>query len=97
MEIHGTFQIEAVEGVVVITPLMNMGEFEYERIERDGQKALDWLRKGHAKHVVVDFVKIDYYGSTALSFFVRLWKRLRNMGGHIAFATCRHMSGKSWK
>ncbi len=85
MEINGTFKIETVNGTIVITPLENMGEFEYERIERDGKKALDWLSAGESKYVVVDMEKIDYYGSTALSFFVRLWKRLRAVGGHMAF------------
>jgi anti-anti-sigma factor len=35
--------------------------------------------------VVLDFRKTDYYGSTALGFFVKLWKRVRDRDGRMAF------------
>ena len=85
MEINGTFQIEQLDQTVVLTPLINLGELEYERIETDGQVALDRLATAHVKNIVVDLAKTDYYGSSALGFFVRLWKRSRMQGGHMAF------------
>ena len=85
MEINGTFQIESAKDTVVVTPLIDLGELEYKRIERDGKTVLDWLEAARAKNVVVDFEKTDYYGSTALGFFVRLWKRSRGQGGRMAF------------
>jgi anti-anti-sigma factor len=33
----------------------------------------------------MDFHKTDYYGSTALAFFLKLWKRVRNRNGRMAF------------
>jgi stage II sporulation protein AA (anti-sigma F factor antagonist) len=85
MEINGTFQIEQQDDTVVVTPLIDLRELEYELIERDGKTVLDRLAAAHAKNVVVDFDKTDYYGSTALGFFVKLWKRSRTHGGHMAF------------
>ena len=84
MEINGTFQVEQVGDTILLTPLIDLGELEYERIERDGKVVLDRLAAAHAKNVVVDFSKMEYYGSTALGFFLRLWKRSRLQGGHMA-------------
>ena len=85
MEINGTFHIEQFDDTVVMTPQLDLGELEYKRIERDGTVALNLLAAAKAKNVVVDFMKTDYYGSTAIGFFVRLWKRSRMQGGHMAF------------
>jgi anti-anti-sigma factor len=35
--------------------------------------------------VVLDFSRTDFYGSTALASFVRLWKRASGHGGRMAF------------
>ncbi len=86
MEINGTFQIEQQDDTVILIPLVDLGELEYERIQTDAQTVFQRLAKAHAKNVVVDFCKTDYYGSTALGFFVRLWKRAKTQGGHMAFS-----------
>lgn len=84
MEINGTFEFEQLGDTVVLTPLLRLGEVEYERIERDGATALDWLAAAHVKNVVIDCAQTDYYGSSALGFFVRLWKRCRIQNGQMA-------------
>jgi anti-anti-sigma regulatory factor len=33
----------------------------------------------------MDFCKTDYYGSTALGFFMKLWKRVKTQNGRMAF------------
>ena len=48
----------------------------------DAEVLLDGTR---AKNVVLDFRRTDYYGSTALSFFVKIWKRVREVGGQMVF------------
>lgn len=85
MEINGTFRIEQVDDTIIVIPMMNLGEFEYARIDRDGRSVLDRLAAAHAKHVVVDCNQMEYYGSAALGFFVRVWKRVRMQEGHMAF------------
>ena len=34
---------------------------------------------------MLDFHKTDYYGSTALGFFLKLWTRARKRNGRMAF------------
>lgn len=85
MEINGTFQIEQQDNTIVVKPLIDLGELEHDRIERDGKAVLDRLAATGVTNVVVDFDKTDYYGSAALGFFLRMWKRARMQGGHMAF------------
>ena len=84
-ESNGTFQIEPHDpDTYVLTPLVNLGELEYGRIERDGQFALERIDKSKVKNIVVDFCNTEYCGSTALGFLLRIWKRTRGFGGHMA-------------
>jgi anti-anti-sigma factor len=85
MEIHGTFRIEQLGDTIVVTPMIDLGELEYARIERDGRVVLARLAASDAKHVVVDCSEMEYCGSAALGFFVRVWKRVRTQGGQMAF------------
>ena len=48
MEIKGTFRIEQVDETIVLTPMMDLGEFEYAHIERDGRSVLERLAAARA-------------------------------------------------
>jgi anti-anti-sigma factor len=85
MEINGTFRVEQIDDTMIVTPMIDLGEFEYARIDRDGREILERLAAADARNVVVDCSEMTYYGSAALGFFVRVWKRLRMLGGHMAF------------
>jgi len=56
-----------------------------QAIEKAAGKVFESLKNDHAKHVIIDLFGTDYYGSTALGFFVKLWKRVRDHGGRMAF------------
>jgi anti-anti-sigma factor len=47
--------------------------------------SFDSLNQLSVKQVVLDFHETDYFGSTAVGFFLRLWKQLRGRGGRLAF------------
>ena len=85
MEINGTFQIEREHETAILTPLINLGELEFERIERHSKTILERLASADVRYVVVDCENTAYYGSTALGFFVKLWKRVRHLGGQMVF------------
>ena len=80
-----TLPIEQLGETMVLTPSKDLSELDFEQIERDAEHALRMLDGSRAKNVVVDFCHTDYYGSTALSFFVKVWKRVREVGGAMAF------------
>jgi anti-anti-sigma factor len=81
------FEIEREGQTLIVTAQTDLRELDYWQIEAGAQDILQLLRNGTIKDVVLDFHKTDYYGSTALGFFVRLWKRIRDQGGRMAFCS----------
>ncbi len=81
----GLFEVEREGDTIVVVPSVDLREMEYQRIEEGARGLLALLGGAGVKNVVVDFHKTDFYGSTALGFFVKLWKRARERGGRMAF------------
>ncbi len=79
------FEMEQEGDTIIVTPTLDLQELDYERIQEEAAKILECLNGTGIKNVVLDFHKTDYYGSTALGFFVKLWKRVRMQGGRMAF------------
>ena len=80
-----TFQFEREADCLIVTPLVNLRELDFPAIEGGAQEVLAFLDQGAVKNVIIDFQNTDYYGSTALGFFVKLWKRVRQRNGKLAF------------
>jgi anti-anti-sigma factor len=81
----GIFEIEQEDDTIIVVPTVDLQELEYQRIEEGARKILELLNGIGIKNVVLDFHKTDYYGSTALGFFLKLWKRVSNQNGRMAF------------
>jgi anti-anti-sigma factor len=81
----GAFEIERDGDTLIVTPLNNLRELEFPQIETGAKEILSLLSSASVKNVIVDFHKTDYYGSTALGFFVKLWKRVRERKGRMVF------------
>lgn len=79
------FAISRAENAVILTPQRNLSEFEFAQIDAEAAELMGKIAKGSGLNVVIDFVKIDYSGSSALSFFTRLFKNTRLRGGEMAF------------
>jgi anti-anti-sigma factor len=81
-----TFDIVSDGDTLIVTPLQDMRELEYSQIESGAREVFDRLGDPAVKNVVVDFRETDSYGSTALGFFVKLWKRVcTQKDGQLAF------------
>lgn len=81
----GLFDWEQAGDTLVLLPRKDLGESDYERITDGAKDVLDLITNGHVKNVVMDFSRTDYYGSTALGFFLKLWKRVKGQNGKMAF------------
>jgi len=81
----GLFEIEQQNDTIIVVPVGDLQELDYERIEAGASEVLDLVNGTGIKNVVLDFHKTDYYGSTALGFFLKLWKRVKVRNGHMAF------------
>jgi anti-anti-sigma factor len=81
----GVFQVERDGDTLVLTPVGDLGELAYKQIEAATDDLLDRVSDPAIRGVLVDFGRTDYFGTTALGFFVQLWKRLRDREGRMAF------------
>jgi anti-anti-sigma factor len=79
------FDFEQQGDVVIVTPTADLRELDYQQIEQGADRVLNLLKQKQVKSVIMDFHQTDYYGSTALAFFVNVWKTVRSYGGHMAF------------
>jgi anti-anti-sigma factor len=88
--VGGAFVIERDGETLIVTPVTDLRELNYPQIEAGAREVLDLLDGPSVKNVVLDFHKTDYYGSTALGFFLKVWTRVRSRDGKMAFC---HVSG----
>jgi anti-sigma B factor antagonist len=82
-----TFEIEQQGETAIVTPLTNLRELAYLQIEADMSDLLEHLTRTKVKNVVIDFQETDYFGTTALGWFVKLWKHLKARNGLVAFCS----------
>jgi anti-anti-sigma factor len=81
----GLLTVDRVGDTLVVTPLADLGELEYQQIESGARHVCDLLNDPSVTNIVLDFQQTAYYGSSALGFFVRLWKRVSRRHGRMAF------------
>ena len=81
----GIFEIEQGDGTIIVVPALDLRELDYQRIEEGAKTILELLDGTDIKNVVLDFHKTDYFGSTALGLFMKLWKRIISKNGRMAF------------
>jgi anti-anti-sigma factor len=81
----GLFAVERLPDTLVLTPLADLGELEYHRRESEAGQVYGLLDDPSVKRLVLDFGRTAYFGSSALGFFIRLWKKVRTRDGSMAF------------
>jgi anti-anti-sigma factor len=79
------FEIEQKDDTLIVVRAMDLRELDHQRIEKGAREILDRLNGTGIKNVILDFGKTDYYGSTAINFFLRLWSMVRRRNGRMAF------------
>lgn len=80
----GTFEKEQQDQTLIITPVTDLRELDYQEIEIGEWNILHLLANSTIKNVVLDLHKTDYCGSTAMSFFVEILEKIRNRNGRMA-------------
>src|SRR5450631_4451204 len=78
-------EIEYQGETVVFTPTKNLVEFE--ELELVAKEAVEVLSDPSINNLVIDFYKTDYFGSTTLGLFVRLWKTMEGRNGSMVFCS----------
>lgn len=78
------FDVQVAGTTVVVVPRECLTEFDFAEIETEGKRVLAWMDKEPANNVLLDLKHSDYFGSSAIGFFMKLWKRARTRKGHMA-------------
>lgn len=82
--LQDVFKSTCLDDIVVVTLAGDLGEFDLERIHTCAERALHQFEDdSHKHHVVLDFKNTTYFGSSAMGFFTRLWKRVQVKGGRM--------------
>ena len=79
------FLVEHDGDTLIVTPTANMGELVQEPVTDAMKRLLNDVLTSKTKNLIFDFHRTDYFGSTALGFFVRLWKTISGRDGHMVF------------
>jgi len=78
------FEVERQGGTLVLTPLRDLRELDFQGMQAERDEVLLWLEEGPIRNVVVDLGRTDYFNSTFLGVLVRLWQRAQSHAGHMA-------------
>jgi anti-anti-sigma factor len=79
------FELEQQGDILIVTPTANLCEVGFPQVETGAEEILDRLNDQSIRGVILDFGRTDYFGSTALGFFLRLWKRMQTSNRRMAF------------
>ena len=79
------FEIEREGETLVVVPAIDLGEPTFQDYDQAIKELMAELDSSADKNVVLDFHKTHYFGSTALGFFMRLWRQVLQRNGRMAF------------
>ena len=79
------FDFEHSGDTLFLIPNIDLRELEFDALEAGANEVFEELNSETITNVILDFHRTDYYGSTALAFFVKFWKRIKSRGGTMVF------------
>lgn len=78
------FSVAVERKALVVTPLQNISSLADAEVSSQWGDILSQLEQSGAKHVVFDFEKLSYFGSSMLEAMLVLWKRIHPDDGKMA-------------
>jgi len=82
-EKNAIFDMEIAGNTLVLIPRSNLSELQFVHFDQAADRVFRELDACAARNVILDLEHTDYYGSTAIGFFVKLWKRVRCADGNM--------------
>lgn len=79
----GMFELHEQGDTLVLVPVADLDELRLMEIQASGRAVLARLGSSPIRNVIVDFGRTDYFGSTAMGFLIRFWKRIRERQGRM--------------
>lgn len=97
MPMAARFFESSIDGnVLIVNPLRNVGSLAEVEVLEDWEHVLSRLDSTGEplSHVVVDFGKIEYFGSAMIEALLILWKRISVRHGRLAVCCCNGVCGE---
>ena len=82
---NSVFDFEHSGDTLILIPNTDLRELEFDALEAGSAEVFKELESVTINNVIIDFYQTDYYGSTALAFFVKFWKRIKSRSGKMVF------------
>lgn len=80
------FNISQQGDILLVDVQREVGSLADHQLPRETQAILDRLGTNGARHVLIDFERIPYFGSVMLETLLAIWNRTREAGGQ--FVLC---------
>jgi anti-anti-sigma factor len=90
----GLFEVERHDSTLIVVPNTDLRELDRERIEVGAISILQLVDASAVQNIVLDFRRAESYGSAAVAVFLKLWKRLRERNGRMAFCNLSSLERK---
>jgi anti-anti-sigma factor len=81
------FAVSQQGDVLVISPEIDLSEWNFQEIETGGAAVLDQFQHSGARHAVLDLSRTEAFGSSALDFFILLSKKVGGKKGQMALCS----------
>ncbi|MFV1967814.1 MAG: STAS domain-containing protein [Pirellulaceae bacterium] len=86
MNRNGIFRVEHLGSTAVVMPLRDPDELVFDETqESEVASLLVRIAEGQTDNVIMDCERIDRCCSSAIGFFLKIAKRIREKGGQILF------------
>jgi len=78
------FEINSDGAAMILAPSRNISSLSEDDVQLQWDDILGRLDGAEIKHIVFDFEKVNYFGSSMLEAMLYLWKRINPEGGKMA-------------
>ncbi|MCH7660315.1 MAG: STAS domain-containing protein [Euryarchaeota archaeon] len=82
--IDSAFETTIDESTIVVIPTRNITSLAENDVKADWDEVLQSMNEAGVRHVIFDFEKISYFGSSMLEAMLYLWKQIRPQDGKLA-------------
>jgi anti-anti-sigma factor len=79
-----SLNLERNGDTLVATPVRSLGSLAEAELTNERSALVEEIRRPDVRSVVVDFGKVEYFGSLLLDTLCLTWKHVREQGGNMA-------------
>ncbi len=91
MSVPKIFSAECEGQTLIVSLLGNVSSLAEDEVRPELDALLEQLQQAELKHVVIDFEKVSYFGTTTLAAMHAIWRRVRDAHGKMVLCNLSTM------